>query len=39
MAKSFEGRGRMIMMNGINTKLMTQEGDVPVWELIEFLKK
>lgn len=32
------GMGHYVMMNGMKTKMMTNEGDVPVRELIEFLK-
>lgn len=39
MADSFDGMGRMVMMNGMKTKLMTQEGKAPVLELIKFLEK
>jgi len=39
MAKAFDGKARMVKVDGVSTKLMTQEGDVPVLELIEFLKR
>lgn len=39
MADAFDGMGRMVMINGVKTKLMTQEGAAPVKELIEFLRK
>jgi len=39
MAAAFEGMGRYIMMNGMKTKLMTQEGAAPVNEFIAYLKK
>ena len=39
MAKAFDGKSRTVKRNGKDTKLETQEGDVPVLELIEFLKR
>jgi len=39
MAAAFEGNGRYIMVDGMKTMLMTQEGAAPVKEFIEFLKK
>lgn len=39
MAKAFEGKARTIEKDGVSTKLMTEEGDVPVLELIEFLRR
>lgn len=39
LVKDFGGTmGHYIMMNGVKTKMMSNEGDVPVRELIEFLK-
>jgi hypothetical protein len=37
-AKSFDGKSRVAVKNGKKHKMDTQEGDIPVLELIEFLK-
>jgi len=39
ISNAFDGKTRVVKRDGKDIKIDTQEGDVPVLELIEFLKQ